>query len=151
MNSNDDNESKKKKQTSMMMRRKTKVKRRQRTRENTERNRETSKKGVDEEVAVEESEDDRDNASLDPGESCANVRLQEIENILQIRELLCISFKRVMGEIKAMKTFYTSEFNHQKHSGKMTLMTWLKLVKHLVAIETFGVNKFEVRPSLAMV
>ena len=57
---------------------------------------------------MEESEDDRENASFDPGESCANVRLQEIENILQIQELLCISFKRVMGEIKVMKTFYTS-------------------------------------------
>ena len=56
-----------------------------------------------------------------------------------------------MGEIKAMKTFYTSEFNHQKHSGKMTLMTWLKLVKHLIAFLTTGENKFEVKPSLAMV
>lgn len=69
----------------------------QRTRGNTERNRETFKKGVDEKVAVEESEDDRENARFDPGESCANVRLQEIENILQIRELLCISFKSGHG------------------------------------------------------
>ena len=57
---------------------------------------------------MEESEDDRENASFDPGESCANVRLKEVENILQIQELLCISFTWVMGEIKAMKTFYTS-------------------------------------------
>ena len=42
------------------------------------------KQGVEEEVAVEESEEG-ENVSLDPGESCADKRLEEVENILESR------------------------------------------------------------------
>ena len=40
--------------------------------------------------------------SFDPGESCANVRLEEVENILESRGLDCVPFQSVMREIKAM-------------------------------------------------
>ena len=99
---------------------------------------------------MEESKGDRENASFDPGKSTADLRLQEVENILESRGLDCVSFKRVMGEIKVMKTFYTSEFNHKRRSGKMTLTTWLKLVKRLVTFRSFSASKLEVKPSLAL-
>ena len=70
--------------------------------------------------------------SFDPGESCANVRLEEVENILESQGLDCMPFQSVMREIKAMTTFYTSEFNHKGCPGKMTMRMLLKLIKLLV-------------------
>ena len=66
------------------------------------------------------------------GESCTDVRLDEVENILESRGLDCVPFQSVMRETKVMKTFYTSEFNHKGRPGKMTMTMWLKLMKHLV-------------------
>ena len=89
-------------------------------------------------VAVEESDDEGENMSFEPGESGADVRLEEVESILESRGLDRVPFKRVVGGIKAMKTFYTSAFNHKRPSGKMTMTTWLKLVELLVTFLSFG-------------
>ena len=100
---------------------------------------------------MEESDDEGENVSFEPGESGADVRLEEVESILESRGLDCVSFKRVVREIKAMKTFYTSEFNHKRRSGKMTVTTWLKVVERLVTFLSFGASKLEVTPSIALV
>ena len=102
-------------------------------------------------VAVEESDDEGENVSFEPGESGADVRLEEVERILESRGLDPVPFKRVVREIKAMKTSYTSDFNHKRRSGKMTMTTWLKLVELLVTFLSFGASKSEVTPSLALV
>ena len=102
-------------------------------------------------VAVEESDDEGENVSFEPGESGADVRLEEVESILESRGLDPVPFKRVVREIKAMKTFYTSEFNHKRRSGKMTVTTWLKVVERLVTFLSFGASKLEVTPSIALV
>ena len=100
---------------------------------------------------MEESDDEGENVSFEPGESGADVRLEEVERILESRGLDPVPFKRVVREIKAMKTFYTSDFNHKRRSGKMTMTTWLKLVELLVTFLSFGASKSEVTPSLALV
>ena len=58
------------------------MRRTQRTRRNRDK-----KKGVDEEVGEEESDDDRENGSFDLGESCTDVWLQEVANILETQGL----------------------------------------------------------------
>lgn len=55
-----------------------------------------------------------------------------------------------MREIKAMKTFYTSEFNHKGRPGKMTMTTKLKLIKRLVTFMSLWASKLEMTPSLAL-
>ena len=107
--------------------------------------------GQEETLKETERQGEEENVSFDPGESCADVRLDEVDSILESRGLDRVPFKRVMTEIKAMKTFYTSEFNHKRRSGKMAMTTWQKLVERLVTFLSFGASKLEVKPSLALV
>ena len=58
-----------------------------------------------------------------------------------------MSFKRVLREIKAIKTFYTTESNNKSPSCKMAIATCLKLV---VSLLTFGTSDLQVKPSLPL-
>ena len=60
-------------------------------------------------------------------------------------------FTFIRGTSHQLKTFYTSEFNHKRRSGKMTVTTWLKVVERLFTFLSFGASKLEVTPSIALV